>query len=51
MTVSLAYGGQGLGTVWGEEKALEMLFEARFQDVGVHRVPGDVFNNYYIAKK
>jgi hypothetical protein len=28
MTVSLAHDGAGLGTVWGEQKALEMLAEA-----------------------
>ena len=35
MTVSLAYGGAGLGTVWGIEKAREMLAEAGFSDVTV----------------
>jgi ubiquinone/menaquinone biosynthesis C-methylase UbiE len=51
MTVSLAYGGVGLGTVWGEQKALEMLGEAGFKNVAVERVEGDIFNNYYIASK
>jgi len=51
MTVSLAYGGDGLGTVWGEQKALEMLGEAGFKDIRVHNVEGDFFNNYYIAGK
>ncbi len=35
MTVSLAQGGAGLGTVWGIEKACEMLAEAGFGDVQV----------------
>ncbi len=35
MTVSLAQGGAGLGTVWGIEKAKEMLAEAGFGDVQV----------------
>ena len=35
MTVSLAQGGAGLGTVWGIEKACEMLAEAGFGDVEV----------------
>ncbi|MDP7540437.1 MAG: methyltransferase type 12, partial [Alphaproteobacteria bacterium] len=35
MTVSLAQGGAGLGTVWGIEKAREMLAEAGFSDVEV----------------
>ena len=30
MTVSLATGGAGLGTVWGKEKAIEMLRDAGF---------------------
>jgi ubiquinone/menaquinone biosynthesis C-methylase UbiE len=51
MTVSLAYGGDGLGTVWGEQKALQMLGEAGFKDIRIERVEGDYFNNYYIARK
>jgi SAM-dependent methyltransferase len=35
MTVSLAYGGAGLGTVWGIAKAREMLADAGFADVEV----------------
>jgi SAM-dependent methyltransferase len=51
MTVSLALGGAGLGTVWGRQKALAMLAEAGFTDVEVKNVDGDIFNNYYIARK
>jgi SAM-dependent methyltransferase len=51
MTVSLAYGGMGLGTVWGEQKALEMLADAGFKDVRVQHVEGDIFNNYYVTRK
>ncbi len=51
MTVSLAYGGEGLGTAWGEQKALEMLGAAGFKDVTVHKVEGDPVNNYYICQK
>lgn len=49
MTVSLALGGEGLGAAWGEEKALELLAEAGFNQVGVKRLPHDIVNNYYIA--
>jgi SAM-dependent methyltransferase len=49
MTVSLAAGGVGLGTMWGEEKALEMLAEAGFAPVKVERLEGDIQNNYYVA--
>jgi 2-polyprenyl-3-methyl-5-hydroxy-6-metoxy-1,4-benzoquinol methylase len=51
MTVSLALDGEGLGTMWGEQKALELLAEAGFRHVDVRQVEGDFFNNYYIAKK
>jgi 2-polyprenyl-3-methyl-5-hydroxy-6-metoxy-1,4-benzoquinol methylase len=51
MTVSLALNGEGLGTMWGEQKARELLAEAGFPGVDVKTVEGDIFNNYYIAKK
>ena len=51
MTVSLAQGGQGLGTVWGRELAVEMLDHAGFTDVNVHELPHDVINNYYVMKR
>lgn len=51
MTVSLALGGEGLGTAWGEQMALELLAEAGFDDVQVKEVPGDIANNYYICRK
>jgi 2-polyprenyl-3-methyl-5-hydroxy-6-metoxy-1,4-benzoquinol methylase len=50
MTVSLAQGGAGLGTMWGQELALRMLAEAGFRDVAVRKVEGDVLNNYYVAR-
>ena len=39
MTVSLALGGKGLGTVWGEETARAMLAEAGFGRVEVLDTP------------
>ncbi|NWG37357.1 methyltransferase domain-containing protein [Nitrososphaera sp.] len=51
MTVSLAYGGDGLGTVWGRQKALEMLSQAGFGNVEIKNIDGDIFNHYYIARK
>ncbi len=39
MPVSLAVGGQGLGTVWGEQTARRMLAEAGFGSVGVQDTP------------
>jgi 2-polyprenyl-3-methyl-5-hydroxy-6-metoxy-1,4-benzoquinol methylase len=51
MTVSLAAGGVGLGAMWGEEKALEMLAAAGFHDVEVTRFPHDIMNNFYVVRK
>lgn len=51
MTVSLALGGAGLGTAWGQQKALEMLADAGFDDVAVEEVDGDILNNYYVARR
>ena len=51
MTVSLAQDGEGLGTMWGKQKALELLAEAGFTSVSVNEVDGDIFNYYYVAKK
>lgn len=49
MTVSLAQGGAGLGTVWGEELAVQMLNEAGFPAVTVQRLENDIQNNWYVA--
>jgi 2-polyprenyl-3-methyl-5-hydroxy-6-metoxy-1,4-benzoquinol methylase len=51
MSVSLAGGGPGLGAVWGKELALRMLREAGFTEVGVHGLPHDMLNYYYVARK
>ncbi len=51
MTVSLAYGGLGLGTMWGKEKALEMLDAAGFKNVDVKQLDHDFQNYYYIVRK
>lgn len=51
MSVSLAYGGAGLGTVWGRQLALSMLADAGFTDVSVHEIDTDPLNLYYVARK
>lgn len=51
MTVSLAQGGEGLGTMWGEQKARQLLEESGFMRVDVRQVPGDFQNNYYVASR
>ena len=49
--VSLAQGGEGLGTMWGEEKARQMLAEAGFSGVEVKQLPHDFANSYFIITK
>jgi SAM-dependent methyltransferase len=50
MTVSLAEGGTGLGTAWGEEKARQMLADAGFATVEVFEAPGPQ-NSIYICHR
>lgn len=50
LTVSLAGGGAGLGTVWGEELATRMLADAGFVGVTVHEVPDDPTDSLYVAR-
>lgn len=38
-------------TVWGEQKARELLGEAGFGNVTVHQLPGDIANNYYVTRR
>jgi 2-polyprenyl-3-methyl-5-hydroxy-6-metoxy-1,4-benzoquinol methylase len=49
MTVSLAAGGAGLGTAWGEQMARRMLGEAGFTTVEVVDAPGPQ-NSIYICR-
>lgn len=51
MTVSLAGGGMGLGTMWGREKATQMLREAGFSRVTIKELAHDMQNDYYIIQK
>jgi 2-polyprenyl-3-methyl-5-hydroxy-6-metoxy-1,4-benzoquinol methylase len=51
MTVSLAQGGAGLGTMWGEELAEEMLADAGFTGLMKHKLEHDFINVYYVLKK
>ena len=50
MTVSLAQGGDGLGAMWGEQKARELLGEAGFSSVDVHLLDHDPFNAYFVVR-
>ena len=51
MTVSLAYGGEGLGTAWGEQLAIEKLTNAGFADIEVTGTKSDRGNHYLLATK
>src|SRR5215475_2627466 len=51
MTVSLAEGGMGLGTMWGEQKAQEMLSDAGFTSIEAAHIDDDIFNTYFVATK
>jgi SAM-dependent methyltransferase len=50
MTVSLAQGGDGLGAMWGEERAREYLRAAGFTSVEAHQLPHDIQNNWYVVR-
>lgn len=50
MAVSLGQGGDGLGTVWGKERATDMLREAGFRTLEVKELEEDPFNAYFIAR-
>ena len=51
MPVSLALDGAGLGTMWGEQTARQMLADAGFGDVEVHPVPEDPMDSIYLARR
>jgi SAM-dependent methyltransferase len=50
MTVSLAQGGEGLGTMWGRQQAEALLREAGFGAIEVHRLEHDIQNDYYVVR-
>lgn len=51
MTVSLAQGGDGLGTMWGREKAQEYLHTAGFRHIEIYQLDHDFQNDYYIVRR
>ncbi|KAL6059688.1 8-demethylnovobiocic acid C(8)-methyltransferase [Balamuthia mandrillaris] len=51
MTVSLAGGGEGLGTMWGVEKAVKMFREAGFEEPQVHRHPRSSMDVWFVMTK
>lgn len=51
MTVSLAQGGAGLGTGWGQQVAVQLLTEAGFGPVQVHDAEGDPTSAIFVTHK
>lgn len=51
MSVSIAGGGEGLGTAWGTELALEYLAAAGFTDVEIKEVRTDRANTHFVARR
>ncbi|HMO95924.1 MAG TPA: class I SAM-dependent methyltransferase, partial [Tepidiformaceae bacterium] len=50
MTVSLSAGGEGLGTMWGEQKARDYLATAGFTVTDALHIEGDISNVYFICR-
>ena len=51
MTVSLALDGAGLGTMWGEQVATQMLRDAGFTSIETTKIPEDIVNVYYVSRR
>jgi hypothetical protein len=51
MTVSLALDGAGLGIMWGEQGARDMLAAAGFAPVEMKQIESDPDTYYYIATR
>lgn len=50
MMVSLAQGGEGMETVWGEQRAREYLHKAGSSQVAMHHLEGDPMHAFYVAR-
>jgi SAM-dependent methyltransferase len=51
MTISLAHGGAGIGTAFGEQRARQMLSDAGFGEPDVRPAPGSPLDVVYITRK
>jgi SAM-dependent methyltransferase len=51
MTVSLAHDGAGIGTMFGEALALQLVRDAGFTNVQVHPAPGDPGDAVYVCTR
>ena len=48
--VSLGQGGEGLGTMWGRERARDYFERAGFGSIEVHQLPHDIQNDYWVLR-
>ena len=51
MSVSIAGGGEGLGTAWGTERIIEHLADAGFPAVDTHEHRSDRANTHFVCRK
>ena len=51
MSVSIAGGGEGLGTAWGTERAVAALKAAGFTNITTTEIKGDRTNTYFLSEK
>ena len=51
LTVSLAHGGAGIGTVFGEGRARRLLADAGFGEPDLHPAPANPFDYVYLAHR
>ncbi|MFT7475082.1 MAG: ubiquinone/menaquinone biosynthesis C-methylase UbiE [Verrucomicrobiales bacterium] len=51
MSVSIAGGGEGLGTAWGAERTVEFLEAAKFVGIETAEVRADRANSYFVCRK
>jgi len=51
MSVSIAGGGEGLGTAWGTQLAMQYLADAGFTGITTHEVRSDRTNTHFVANK
>lgn len=51
LTVAMAEGGEGLGTAFGRQKALELLSGAGFADITVSPAPGDPLEAVFVGRR
>jgi SAM-dependent methyltransferase len=50
LPVGLVDGGAGLGMMWGRQKAVALLKEAGFGQIGVEAIPNDPFNLHFYCR-